>query len=140
MCYHYVAIPGSRGSGISSPNPAGIDDPELRQLAKCGRSQKHECRALHRLIHRTGRTLPVRVSEVLTPVKIPGKRRRTKVNFPVLYPTSWARQILSDGGKLLLAGSSIETHLEHSGAGFNMLGPTWTSTSKAALIYQLAYR
>ena len=100
------------GNG-SALNPAGIDDRELRELAKCGQSKKNECRALHRLIHRTGRSLPVRISEVRTPVRIPGQRRKTNVNFPVLYPTSWARQILSDGGKLLLAGFSIEQEKQY---------------------------
>ncbi|CAE7347924.1 unnamed protein product [Symbiodinium sp. CCMP2592] len=89
----------------------GIDDAELRQLAKCGRSMKNECRALHRLMHRQGRTLPVRVSQVSTPVRIPGQRGKAKVNFPVLFLSSWCQQVFSDDaaaqGKMLLGGFSL---------------------------------
>ena len=90
----------------------GIADAELRQLAKCGRSKQNECRALHRLMHRQGRTIPVRVSTVSTPVRIPGQRAKSTVNFPVLFLSSWCQQVFSDDraarGKMLLGGFSLD--------------------------------
>ena len=84
-------------------------DPVLRMISRCGDSKKNACRNLHNLIHKQGRTLPVEISVILTPVRVLcGKPKVTKANFPVLYLSSWAAQLFRLGGKLLLGGFSLD--------------------------------
>ena len=67
-------------------------------------------------MHRQGRTLPVQVSQVRTPVRVPGTRGKTMVNYPVLFLSSWCRQIFSDEagqGKMLLGGFSLHEEAEY---------------------------
>ncbi|CAE7368125.1 unnamed protein product [Symbiodinium microadriaticum] len=86
----------------------GIVDPVLGSLAKCARSKKNECRNLHRHIHATGRTFPVEISGVPTPVRVlSGKPRNTTVSYPVLFLSSWCRECFKDGGNMLLGGYSL---------------------------------
>ena len=126
MCPFYI-ICGQRHSRIECCI--------LRELAKCGASRKNECRALHRLIHRTYRTLPVRISQVSTPTRIPGKSGQTVVNYPVLYLSSWAREVLCNGsGKMLLGGYTIQQNFVrcsgHSGKALNLSGQISPSIKK----------
>ena len=94
----------------------------LTKMAACGRSQKHVSRNLHRLIHGAGLTLPVQVDTVELPVRVLcGKPRIAKVQYPVLFPSAWARCIFSTGGHMLLGGFSLDDQ-----QGFrNMLTTFW---------------
>ena len=84
-------------------------DLKLRGLAKCGTGPRNESRALHGLIHRTGRTLNVAVHSVHTPIKIlKGKPRVEVCNYPVLFLSSWVQQILRSGGQMLLGGFRLQ--------------------------------
>ena len=68
-------------------------DIRLRALAKCSTGTRNESRALHALIHRTGRTLDVAVDTVRTPIKVlKGKPRIAICDYPVLYLSSWLKQ------------------------------------------------
>ena len=88
-------------------------DPMLTAIAKCGRSQANVCRNLHKLIHAKGRTLPVRLSTVLTPVQVLcGKPGVRDVNYPVLHLSSWAKLILQSGGEMLLGGFSLDEEVQ----------------------------
>ena len=86
----------------------GIVDPVLAGLEDCAHSKKNECRNLHRLIHATGRTFPVEISGVQTPVRVlSGKLRSETVTYPVLFLSSWCRECFKDGGNMLLGGYSL---------------------------------
>ena len=87
----------------------GIVDFDLTAIAKCGHTPKNVSRALHRLIHRSGRALPVNVTSVSTPIRIlKGKPRVQTCNFPVLLLSSWGKQILESGGEMLLGGRNLD--------------------------------
>ena len=86
-------------------------DANLTAIAKCGRGTRNESRQLHMYIHRTGRTLPVTVTKVPTPIRVfmKGKPRVVISNFPVIFLSSWARQVFEGyGGKAFLGGNSLE--------------------------------
>ena len=86
----------------------GIVDPALTRLASCARSKKNECRNLHILIHGQGRTFPVEISSVQTPVRrLSGKPKVITVGYPVLLLSSWLRQCFNDGGHMVLGGFSL---------------------------------
>ena len=67
--------------------------------------------------------MPVRVDAVETPVRVLcGKPRIETVNWPVVYPSEWARYLLShEGGRFLLGGHDISN--EHGFRG--MLATFW---------------
>ena len=87
----------------------------LRDMAGCGkgRDDSHVCRNLHNLLHKSGRTVPVKISTVTTPVRV-GKRGSSKkalVQFPILKLSEWCRCIFKRGGYFLLAGQNLDaTH------------------------------
>ena len=84
-------------------------DIRLRALAKCSTGTRNESRALHALIHRTGRTLDVAVDTVRTPIKVlKGKPRITICDYPVLYLSSWLKQSLGSGGQMVLGGHRLQ--------------------------------
>ena len=91
----------------------GVIDPLLRSLAACGKckSDSHACRNLHRLIHRTSKTLHVQVATVSAPVRI-SKRgrpfRATMVQYPLLKASAWARASFSEGGHFFMGGRSLQ--------------------------------
>ena len=86
----------------------GIIDPALAALASCSRSKKNECRKLHTLIHAEGRTFPVEISSVPTPVRVlSGKPKIMTTAYPVLLLSSWLRQCFNIGGKMVLGGFSL---------------------------------
>ena len=84
-------------------------------MAQAGRNKRNECRNLHYLIHRSGRTLPIPVDSAETPVLVlSGKLSIQKVNFPILLLSQWVRHIL-DGpleGALLLGGHRLSEGAE----------------------------
>ena len=93
-------------------------DIQLRGLAKCRTGSRNDSRALHGLIHRTGRTLNVAVHCLRTPIKIlKGKPR----NYPVLFLSSWVKQILCSGGQMFLGGF----HLQYSAGYRAMFSSFW---------------
>ncbi|CAE7395083.1 unnamed protein product [Symbiodinium necroappetens] len=86
----------------------GIVDPALGKIARCARSKKNECRSLHTLIHAEGRTFPVEISEVPTPVRVlSGKSTAMTVPYPVLFLSSWCRECFKTGGSMLLGGHNL---------------------------------
>ncbi|CAE7945255.1 unnamed protein product, partial [Symbiodinium sp. KB8] len=85
-----------------------IVDPALGKIARCARSKKNECRSLHTLIHAEGRTFPVEISEVPTPVRVlSGKSTAMTVPYPVLFLSSWCRECFKTGGSMLLGGHNL---------------------------------
>ncbi|CAE7220137.1 unnamed protein product [Symbiodinium sp. CCMP2592] len=87
----------------------GVVDVQLSELAKCGQGGRNHSRNLHRLIHRTGRTLPVTVTTVPTPIRIlKGKPKVHTCNYPTMMLSSWAKQLFSTGGQFLLSGYTID--------------------------------
>ena len=82
---------------------------QLSQLANCGQGGRNHSRNLHRLIHRTGRTLPVTITTVPTPIRIlKGKPKVHTCNYPTMMLSSWAKQLFSTGGQFLLSGYTID--------------------------------
>ena len=77
-------------------------------MARCGRNKRNACRNLHTLIHRTGRTLPVKVSAIPSKVMVvSGKPKVVTVNFPILLPSAWAETLFKEGGHVLLGGHHV---------------------------------
>ena len=82
-------------------------------MAQCGRNKRNECRNLHSLIHREGRTLPIPVDSVQTPVLVlSGKCRIETVSYPVLMLSRWVDYILSQDGQILLGGHRLSDGVE----------------------------
>ena len=81
----------------------------LRLMAQCGDNKRNECRNLHFLIHRTGKTFPVPVDRVTARVRVlSGKPSICDVNYPVLHMSSWTHAIFKTGNaNILLAGHSL---------------------------------
>ena len=92
--------------------PGGVTDRQLALLAACGtggKGQKNASRNLHRLIVKQGRSLPIDVTFVPTPVRMwRGKVRAQIANLPVLLPSTWLQFMLSMGGELILGGHNIQ--------------------------------
>ena len=91
----------------------GHSDPCLNQLAACGsggRGHLNASRNLHALIHRQGRSLPVSVTSISTPVRRihKGYVKAEHISFPVLLPSSWLQYSLSVGGEAFLAGQCLD--------------------------------
>ena len=89
---------------------SGLMDPVLSVLASCGHNKKNQCRNLHKLVHKRGYTLPVKIESVETPVRVlSGKRRVAVVPYPVIHLSEWAAYLLNSNGyeKILLAGYEL---------------------------------
>ena len=71
----------------------GVYDEKVAEFGSCHRSKKSRnfSRAMHRMIHRKDKTLPVRLSSVDVKVKVPRRRKLLVKPWPVLYMTDWAR-------------------------------------------------
>ena len=80
-------------------------------MSQCGkdRADSHACANLHKLLHKSGYTLPVRISTCTTPVRLAkrGSSKKAMVQFPILKLSDWARCILRHGGQFLLGGQSL---------------------------------
>ena len=77
-------------------------------MARCGQNKKNECRNLHSLIHRSGKTVPIPVDSAETPVLVlSGKIRIETVNYPLLMLSRWAEYIFSQDGQVLLGGHRL---------------------------------
>lgn len=82
-------------------------------MAQCGWNKRNECRNLHSLIHREGKTLPIPVDSVQTPVLVlTGKIRVQTISYPVLMFSRWVEYIFSQGGQLLLGGNRLSDGAE----------------------------
>ena len=80
-------------------------DPDLDRIAVLGKGKFHNAaRALHRFVHREGKTLPIPIST--TPLTIRKKGGGCMdVNYPILRLSDWMKFILGEaGGQFLLAG------------------------------------
>lgn len=86
---------------------AGLADTLLSKMARCGksRSDSHTCRNLHHTIRKFQKSLPVRTSKI--PTEWLRKKKRHRVEHPVLYPSSWAELIFSNGGHFFLQGKDL---------------------------------
>ena len=95
----------------------------LWKIAAAGRSPANVCRNLHRLIHREGMTIPVKIDMVQIPVR---KRRPTvkkvMVWFPVIYPSTWVSFLLREHSDLLLGGR----HLNQTSLWEDLLDNFWS--------------
>ena len=86
----------------------------LRDMAACGktRTDSHCCRNLHRLIHRTSKTVAVNISTVTAPVRLSkrGKKKKSAmVQYPILRVSDWARCIFNLGGHFFLGGQNMDS-------------------------------
>ncbi|CAE7878231.1 FAM186A, partial [Symbiodinium necroappetens] len=82
-----------------------VIDPDLDRIAVLGKGKFHNAaRALHRFVHREGKTLPIPIST--TPLTIRKKGGGCMdVNYPILRLSDWMKFILGEaGGQFLLAG------------------------------------
>ena len=81
----------------------------LYKIASAGRCPTNVCRNLHRLIHREGLTVPVKIDMVQVPIR---KRRPTvrklMVWYPVIYPSTWMSFLMKEHSDLLLGGIPLE--------------------------------
>lgn len=80
----------------------------MERLAGLGLGHYHNAsRALHRFVHREGKTLPIPIST--TPLTIRKKRcGNINVNYPILRLTDWLQYILGEaGGQFVLAGYHV---------------------------------
>ena len=111
----------------------------LSKIAQCGRSSANVCRNLHRLIHRSGKTLKVELATVTTPVKIIcGKPGVCKAHYPVLHLSAWAKLIFKHGGEMLLGGNTLDQEVEFT----QMLRTFWANFKYVELahaVYQTGY-
>ena len=89
----------------------GVNDPDLQKFAACGRAKttSHRCRNLHRVIHKTGKKLNVKVSTVRIWIRY-SKRRVSQalVDYPVLRMPDWVNCIFRSGGHFFLGGKGME--------------------------------
>ena len=95
------------------PCVLGILDPSLARLAACGsggRGQGNASRNLHALITRQGRTLPVKLDQIPTPVRLvfKGKVSKHDMQYPILKPSSWLKYSMHVGGEAFLGGHSLD--------------------------------
>ena len=94
----------------------GVIDPMLRDMANCGkgRDDSHACKNLHRLLHNSGHTIPVKISTVTTPVRLRkrGSSKKALVQFPLLKLSDWCQCIFKRGGQFLLAGQTLDAAYE----------------------------
>ncbi|CAE6934292.1 FAM186A [Symbiodinium sp. CCMP2592] len=84
---------------------AGAIDPDIDRIAVLGNGNYHNAaRALHKFVHREGKTLPTPIST--TPLTIRKKGGGClDVKYPILRLTDWMKYILGEaGGQFLLAG------------------------------------
>ena len=92
--------------------PLGVIDPTLRDMAQCGkhRSDSHACKNLHALLHRSGYTIPVKVTTVTAPVRLSkrGSSKKAKIQYPVLQLSDWCRCIFKLGGHFLMGGWNLD--------------------------------
>ena len=77
----------------------------LYKISSAGQSKTNVSRNLHRLIHREGVTLPLKISMVQIPVR---KRRpsvkKVMVHYPCIYPSTWMSYLLEKQSYLMLGG------------------------------------
>ncbi|CAE7466428.1 FAM186A [Symbiodinium sp. CCMP2592] len=86
----------------------GVVDPDMERIAGLGHGSYHNAsRALHRFVHREGKTLPIPIST--TPLTIRQKRGGSiDVKYPILRLTDWLNHILGEaGGQFVLAGHHV---------------------------------
>ena len=88
-------------------------DPILKALAACGAGKTvgtNASRNLHRLIQKQGRTLPVQIESVSTPIRVVAKGRLRRVDccYPVIMPSAWLEYSLSVGGEAFLGGQCLD--------------------------------
>ena len=98
---------------------SGVYDRDIVNFTNRTKSKKSEnySRALHSLIHRDDKTLPVEIASVQTKVRIPRKRKVLLRPWPVIPSNNWMRLCFSDpkysgffflAGKALFQGTSME--------------------------------
>lgn len=89
----------------------GFLDRNLRRLARAGKSKRdsHACRNLHRVIGKTGKRLPVKVSFVRLWVRT--SRRRVHLiptKYPMLRLPDWVSCSFQYGGQFFLGGCTLD--------------------------------
>ena len=84
----------------------------LRDMAQCGkhRTDFHACQRLHALLHKSGYTIPVKITTVTTPVRLSkrGSSKKAQVQYPILQLSDWVKCIFKLGGEFLLGGYNLE--------------------------------
>ena len=106
-----------QGFSFETPLFAGLADPLLSKMAKCGKSKldSHVCRNLHRTIKKFRMTLPVDISVVPTKLRLSRKRPQViPCNHPVLHLSSWAETIFNNGGHFFMQGKDLSSVDEFS--------------------------
>ena len=95
---------------------AGLADPLLSKLAKCGKNKtdSHICRNLHKTIKAFGRALPVEISGVPTHLRLSRRRPQVPAVHPVLHLSSWAETIFDNGGHFFMQGCDLSHAAEFS--------------------------
>eukprot|EP00439_Symbiodinium_sp_Y106_P046773 s2157_g5.t7 len=93
---------------FSNKSERGVVDPEMAAIARLGHGNYHNAsRALHKFVHREGKTLPIPIST--TPLTVRKKRGGSiDVKYPILRLTDWLKHILGEaGGQFVLAGHHV---------------------------------
>lgn len=91
----------------------GVYDEKVVKLTRCHKSatSRNHSRAMHRMIHREDKTLPVDISAVDVKVKVPRRRKVLIKPWPVISLTSWARLCFENvnyNGYFLLGGQTLD--------------------------------
>ena len=85
----------------------------LRSMAGCGisKTDSHMTRNLHRLIHRTAKTVDVRISTIAAPIRSSKRGQPFKariVQYPLLLVSDWSQAIFKRGGHFWMAGHTLD--------------------------------
>ena len=91
-------------------------DPEIEEIARLGACKYHNAsRALHRYVHRSGKTLSIPLETV--PLRVRRMKKtggETTMQWPVLRLSTWIRTLMESGGaEFLLAGHAIDEEAEY---------------------------
>ena len=110
---------------------SGVYDRDIVNFTNRTKSKKSEnySRALHSLIHRDDKTLPVEIASVQTKVRIPRKRKVLLRPWPVIPLNNWMKLCFSDSkysGFFFLAGKTLDEWVDAQ----NMLKEFWSRYGK----------
>lgn len=92
----------------------GVYDEKVADFVKCHSSKTSDnySRAMHRLIHRKDKTLPVQIGSVQVKVKIPRRRKVVLSPWPIIPLSNWMRVCFEDAkysGFFFLAGHKLDS-------------------------------
>ena len=99
---------------MSLPCNLGVYDEKVSDFVKCHSSKTSDnySRAMHRLIHRKDKTLPVQIGSVQVKVKIPRRRKVVLSPWPIIPLSNWMRVCFEDAkysGFFFLAGHKLDS-------------------------------